>query len=61
MGFECDYACVGEVALEKVTCRIATAKEGIQTNYKLILIDYNMPQMMGTEVATRIYKLYEEA
>ena len=30
-------------------------------NYKIIFIDYNMPHMMGTEVASKINKLCTDA
>ena len=33
-------------------------EDGFGQNYSLILIDYNMPSMLGTEVATHICKLY---
>ena len=47
--------------MAKVSERIKNILLGTGVDYDLILIDYNMPSMMGTEVATQIYKLYREA
>ena len=57
----CDIASDGASGLEQVTKRIELVKKAISPNYRLILIDYNMPNMPGTEVATRICALYKEA
>ena len=56
-----DMATDGETGLEKVAQRILLVNQGKAKIYELIIIDYNMPQMPGTEVATRICSLYEEA
>ena len=57
----CDTANDGHTGLEKVRDRINMLKDGHGKNYNLILIDYNMPDMLGTEVAVRICKMYREA
>ena len=56
-----DYETDGEAAINRVAARITSVKMGKSSDYSLVLIDYNMPQMMGTEVAIEIYKLYKEA
>lgn len=59
--YECDLASDGEAGLENITKRIELLKNGSEINYSLVLIDYNMPGMLGTEVAAKICKLYAEA
>lgn len=61
-GERCDLAADGNQGIKCVRERIRAMhmQEGLRIveNYKLILIDYNMPGMLGTEVAIQIRSLY---
>ena len=56
-------ACDGPSGLDLVTRRIELIKESVRvvSNYKIIFIDFNMPQMPGTKVARKIKKLCTDA
>ena len=59
MRLACDVASDGLTGINKVFWRIKLVKQsqGAIVNFKIIFIDYNLPQMLGTEVASKIIKL----
>ena len=50
-GFECDSAWSGSQALEKIKSRHSLVQQGKAKMYKLILMDYSLPDMEGPDVA----------
>ena len=46
-GFICDSANTGEKALELIEKRLGLARKGLAPMYKLIFLDYSMPEMDG--------------
>ena len=62
LGHACDVAVEGPPGIQMVLDRIKLIKksEGAIVNYKIIFIDYNMPQMLGTKVACEISKMCTE-
>lgn len=56
-----DDAINGEAAIKKIKNRINMKAAGTGPLYKLILLDYSMPGMDGTEVAKEIHRIYRES
>ena len=60
-GIEADVALGGEEALELVSKRLKLMREnpGV-SNYRLIFMDYSMPDMDGVSTSINIHKLLNE-
>ena len=56
-----DQAMSGVKALALINERISKVKAGEAEMYKLLMLDYSMPEMDGPQVATEIRKLLSEA
>ena len=57
-----DSALNGNEAIKLVQSRIEKVHCGqIASNYKVILLDYSMPEMDGPQVATEIRRIYNES
>ena len=57
-----DSALNGNEAIKLVQSRIEKVQCGqIASNYKVILLDYSMPEMDGPQVATEIRRIYNES
>ena len=56
----CDSALKGSVAIKMINDRIEQYSNGTGQLYKLILLDFSMPEMDGPEVAREIAKIYRE-
>ena len=58
-----DVAADGPSGLAMIRSRIEQIKDSEMavSNYKIIFIDYNMPQMLGTEVACKIIHMCTDA
>lgn len=56
-GLECSIASGGYKAVEYVRQRVESEKNGTGSMYRLLLLDYSMPDMNGPEVAIEIRKL----
>ena len=59
----CDVAVDGPSGLAMIMSRIEQAKDSEMavSNYKIIFIDYHMPQMLGTVVASTIIRMCTDA
>jgi len=57
MKMGCDTACDGTSALEALNKRVEQVKQGQANMYKLILVDYHMPDMTGAVVAAQIREI----
>ena len=60
-GLDCESATSGDEALSKIQERIENVILGQGQLFKLILLDYSMPEMDGPAVATGIVKMYRNS
>lgn len=58
MRVKSNYVLSGADAITSIENRLALAEEGKGEMYKLVLLDYNMPEMDGPAVAKRIHELF---
>ena len=56
-----DSALNGNQALALIQTRMALAYQGKTTMYKIILLDYSMPEMDGPQVATEIRRIFQNS
>ena len=56
-GYQNDSALDGELALRKIKERITKFKEDGTAIYKIIFLDYSMPEMDGPMVVQEIHKI----
>ena len=59
-GYPCDTANSGLEALVQIKQRFGLHQKGKALMYKLILLDYSMPDMDGPEVARQARKFFKE-
>lgn len=61
IGYESESALDGIEALSKIMERVSNFKEnGGPPMYKIILLDYSMPEMDGPTTSREIYRLYAD-
>ena len=61
IGYESEYAHDGSEALFKIQERVSNFKEnGGPPMYRIIFIDYSMPEMDGPTVSREIYRLFAD-
>ena len=61
IGYESESAMDGKEALSKIKERVSNFKEfGCPPMYKIILLDYSMPEMDGPTVAQTLQKLFAD-
>ena len=56
-----DSALNGNQALALIQSRMALAYQGKTSMYKIILLDYSMPEMDGPQVATEIRRIFQNS
>ena len=53
-----DSALHGSFAIDMIEARIALCEEGTADMYKIIILDYSMPDMDGPQVAMKITEMF---
>ena len=61
MNNDCNHALNGQDAIQKVKTRITDVEQNKTEMYKIIFLDYSMPDINGPEVAQEIRLLIEKA
>ena len=61
MNNDCNHALNGQDAIQKVKTRITDVEQNKTEMYRIIFLDYNMPDINGPEVAQEIRFLIEKA
>ena len=56
-----DQALNGKQALALVQTRMELVYQGKTSMYKIILLDYSMPEMDGPQVATEIRRIFKNS
>ena len=58
-GYKTDSVMSGKEAIEKVKQRIELYLQGEAENYRLIFLDYSMPDKDGIQVAKEIIQMFK--